>query len=226
MGMVSFAIADAAREAGATLACGVPVVRDRAGRGRDARGRDLDLRRRIVVCNADPKRDAEHARRPRGRRRLPRAARALEGPQPRGEVQRRARAPARLVALPRARTGPRGRRSTSPARWTTRRRPSRRCERGEPAVAFGEVYIQTGYDPSPAPEGKHLMSVFGQYAPYDIGGGRLGDPPRRGGAPVHRPDRTLRARLRGLPDRSRGAGPARTSSRGSGSPAGTSSRAR
>ncbi len=46
-----------------------------------------------------------------------------------------------------------------------------RCAAGEPAVAFGEIYIQTGYDPSPAPEGKHLMSVFGQYAPYDISDG-------------------------------------------------------
>ena len=26
---------------------------------------------------------------------------------------------------------------------------SRRCEAGEPAVGFGEIYIQTGYDPSP-----------------------------------------------------------------------------
>jgi phytoene dehydrogenase-like protein len=26
--------------------------------------------------------------------------------------------------------------------------------------------MQTGYDPTPAPEGRHLMSVFGQYAPY------------------------------------------------------------
>jgi phytoene dehydrogenase-like protein len=45
------------------------------------------------------------------------------------------------------------------------------CDRGEPAVAFGEIYIQTGYDPSPAPEGKHLLSVFGQYAPYEISDG-------------------------------------------------------
>src|SRR4029453_18389401 len=45
------------------------------------------------------------------------------------------------------------------------------CEAGEPAVAFGEIYVQTGYDPSPAPEGKHLMSVFGQYAPYELADG-------------------------------------------------------
>ena len=46
-----------------------------------------------------------------------------------------------------------------------------RCAAGEPAVGFGEIYVQTGYDPSPAPEGKQLMSVFGQYAPYDIADG-------------------------------------------------------
>jgi phytoene dehydrogenase-like protein len=45
------------------------------------------------------------------------------------------------------------------------------CERGEPAVGFGEVYIQTGYDPSPAPAGRHLLSVFGQYAPYELATG-------------------------------------------------------
>ena len=43
------------------------------------------------------------------------------------------------------------------------------CRRGVPRVAFGEVYFQTGFDPTPAPEGKHLMSVFGQYAPYRDG---------------------------------------------------------
>jgi phytoene dehydrogenase-like protein len=38
-------------------------------------------------------------------------------------------------------------------------------------VCFGEVYLQTGYDPTPAPVGKHLLSVFGQYAPYDLAEG-------------------------------------------------------
>jgi phytoene dehydrogenase-like protein len=46
-----------------------------------------------------------------------------------------------------------------------------RCAAGEPAVGFGEIYVQTLHDPSPAPAGKHLMSVFGQYAPYDVAGG-------------------------------------------------------
>ena len=33
-----------------------------------------------------------------------------------------------------------------------------RCVAGEPAVGFAEIYTQTGFDPSPAPEGKHLMT--------------------------------------------------------------------
>jgi phytoene dehydrogenase-like protein len=33
------------------------------------------------------------------------------------------------------------------------------------------MYVQTGVDPSPAPEGRHLMSIFGQYAPYGLNGG-------------------------------------------------------
>jgi phytoene dehydrogenase-like protein len=43
-----------------------------------------------------------------------------------------------------------------------------RCTQGEAAVGFGEIYVQTVHDPSPAPPGHHLLSVFGQYAPYDF----------------------------------------------------------
>jgi phytoene dehydrogenase-like protein len=42
------------------------------------------------------------------------------------------------------------------------------CARGETAVGFGEIYVQTGYDPSPAPPDRHLVSVFCQYAPYEL----------------------------------------------------------
>ena len=101
-----------------------------------------------------------------------------------------------------------------------------RCDAGEPAVAFGEIYIQTGYDPSPAPEGKHLMSVFGQYAPYEIADGDW-DARRDGVArAVHRPDLALRARPRATASPTTRCSARPTSSRGSGSPAATSSRAR
>src|SRR5918996_1525951 len=41
------------------------------------------------------------------------------------------------------------------------------CERGELKIAYAEIYSQTAADPSPAPEGKHLLSAFCQYSPSD-----------------------------------------------------------
>jgi phytoene dehydrogenase-like protein len=169
MGMVSFAIADAAREAGAVLACGVPVAEILPGEGVT-----LDdgtrLRAPTVICNADPKRllgllegheiDAGYRER-------------LERWKVRSPV---VKFNAALDRLPTWTAAPG---EAWPARATIdvtgtideAQRAFEACERGEPAVEFGEIYIQTGYDPSPAPQGKHLMSVFGQYAPYDLDAG-------------------------------------------------------
>ena len=36
---------------------------------------------------------------------------------------------------------------------------------------LGELYFQTAYDPSVAPPGSHVMSVFAQYAPYELADG-------------------------------------------------------
>ncbi len=55
MGMVSFAIADAAREAGAVLACGVPVAEIVPGQGVTLED-GTSLRSGTVISNADPKR--------------------------------------------------------------------------------------------------------------------------------------------------------------------------
>ena len=65
-----------------------------------------------VICNADPKVALRPARRGGDRlvrRRLPRAARGLEGAQPGGQVQRGARPASGLDRGRRARAGPRGR---------------------------------------------------------------------------------------------------------------------
>ena len=45
------------------------------------------------------------------------------------------------------------------------------AKRGEPRVAWAELYFQTAYDPSVAPPGSHVMSVFAQYAPYELADG-------------------------------------------------------
>jgi phytoene dehydrogenase-like protein len=169
MGMVSFAIADAAREAGAMLACGVPVAEIVPGEGVTLED-GTSIRARTVICNADPKRmlsmldgqEIDAAFRQR-----------LERWKVRSPVVKFNAALERLpdwVAAPG---------EAWPARATIdvtgtiddAQRAFEACERGEPVVAFGEIYIQTGYDPSPAPEGKHLLSVFGQYAPYTLSEG-------------------------------------------------------
>ncbi|MBE2315490.1 NAD(P)/FAD-dependent oxidoreductase [Solirubrobacter sp. CPCC 204708] len=164
MGMISFAIAHAAQEAGATLATGVPVSAITPGEGVTLEDGTV-IRARTVLCNADPKR-----------------ALALLTELPPAYEQRlrewEIRSPvvkfnAALTALPDFTAAPG---ATWPARATidvtegldAAQRAFERCAAGEPAVGFGEIYIQTGYDPSPAPTDRHLLSVFGQYAPYDM----------------------------------------------------------
>ncbi|MEO3857150.1 NAD(P)/FAD-dependent oxidoreductase [Acrocarpospora sp. B8E8] len=164
MGMVSFAIADAAREAGAVLAAGVPV-----GEVLPGEGVRLDdgtfIAARTVVSNADPKR-----------------LMTMVGDVPE-DYRRRIdewdiRSPvvkfnAALDRLPSWNAAPG---ETFMARGVVdvistldeAQVAFERCAAGEPAVGFGEIYFQTSHDPSPAPEGKHLVSVFGQYAPYGM----------------------------------------------------------
>jgi phytoene dehydrogenase-like protein len=176
MGMVSFAIANAARDAGAALACGVPVASVLPGEGVELED-GMVIRVVTVLCNADPKValgligaeaigsfDADYRKR-------------LEDWQVRSPV---VKFNAALDGLPdwSAAAG-----ETWPARAMIEltdgidaaQAAFESCEAGEPSVAFAEVYTQTGFDPSPAPQGKHLMSVFGQYAPYDIDNGDWDD---------------------------------------------------
>jgi phytoene dehydrogenase-like protein len=169
MGMVSFAIADAAREAGAVLACGVPVSEIVPGEGVTLED-GTSIRAATVISNADPKRmlgmlsgqDVDAAYRER-----------LERWKVRSPVVKFNAALDRLPSWTAApgEDWPAKATIDVTGRMDEAQRAFEAAERGEPAVAFGEIYIQTGYDPSPAPEGKHLLSVFGQYAPYELAGG-------------------------------------------------------
>lgn len=164
MGMISFAIADAAQEAGATLAAGVPVAKITPGEGVTLEDGTV-IRAHTVLCNADPKRaldllteiPSDYERR-------------LRDWQVRSPV---VKFNAALTGLPEFTAAPG---ASWPARATidvsegldAAQRAFERCAAGEPAVGFGEIYVQTGYDPTPAPSDRHLLSVFGQYAPYEL----------------------------------------------------------
>jgi phytoene dehydrogenase-like protein len=166
MGMISFAIADAAQEAGAVLATGVPVAQIVPEEGVRLEDGTL-IRASTVVCNADPK----VALRLLGDHDVPAPFRTrLEEWQIRSPV---VKFNAALHRLPNWTAAPG---EDFPARGTVdvttgldaAQLAFESCARGEPAVGFGEIYVQTVHDPTPAPAGKHLLSVFGQYAPYDF----------------------------------------------------------
>lgn len=167
MGMVSFILCDVAREAGATVAAGVPIMRILPGEGveLDDGGK---IYAPIVVSNADPRATL---------RLLSDAADASW----KAQVLRvpikgcTVKVNAALNELPnfRARPGTTGdhflamiNTTLSLDEWRTY------CDTAKggelPSRVWTEIYIQTAYDPSVAPAGKHTMSVFAQYVPNEF----------------------------------------------------------
>jgi phytoene dehydrogenase-like protein len=165
MGRVSFLLADAAIEAGALLAAGVPVAAIRPDEGVVLEGGEI-IRAPVVVSNADPKRtlalceygvpssfrnrvDGWHTTSPVlkincGLARLPTFAQKHPGVEPHRAMV----------------TISTGIDDTQAAFDASRR--------GQPCPAWCELYFHTAYDPSVAPAGRHAMSVFAQYVPYEL----------------------------------------------------------
>ncbi len=174
MGMVSFLIHDAAVEAGATVAAGVPVARILPGSGVELVGGER-IAAPIVISNADPVATL---------RLLGPAADTAWKARVEGIPMRSATVKfnAALRELPdfRARPGTR-----MPHHLATINTPLTRAEwqAGHAAAMAGrlpdrvwtEIYLQTAYDPSVAPEGQHVMSVFSQYVPFAFAEGTWDD---------------------------------------------------
>ena len=170
MGMVSFLLHDAAVDAGATVAAGVPV-----GAIVPEEGVVLEdgvaLRAPVVVANADPQVTVrllgEHAD--------PVWKRQVEAIPTRSATAKLTLALSRLPTF-----AVRDRDGRLPARtqintpltddeW--RASFDAACRGQLPERVWTEDYLQTVVDPSIAPPGKHLMSVFAQYLPSDLAGG-------------------------------------------------------
>jgi phytoene dehydrogenase-like protein len=173
MGRVSFALRAAAIEAGAVVVTGVEVGAVVPGEGVRLTGGEL-VRARAVVANTDPKRT------------LDLCDEAGDGPVPapfREKVERwRSEGPVVKVNCAMHRL------PTFTAREPGGAEPHRgmvtistgvdatqaafvRSRAGEPAPAWCELYFHTAYDDSVAPPGRHVMSVFAQYAPYSLAHG-------------------------------------------------------
>jgi phytoene dehydrogenase-like protein len=168
MGRVSFALADAAIEAGAVVAAGVPVTAVVPGAGVRLEGGEM-IRARAVVSNADPKRTVslcEDGVPDEFRRRV--SAWRSESP-----VLKINCALNRLPHFPSAGPGVEPHRAmvTISTGVDATQAAYESSRRGEPDPAWCELYFQSAYDPSVVPEGGHVMSVFAQYVPYELASG-------------------------------------------------------
>jgi phytoene dehydrogenase-like protein len=168
MGRVSFGIAQAALEAGATLAAGVPVARIAPGEGVEIESGEL-VRAPIVVSNADPKRTLAMLE----SRSVPESYRQrLERWRVRSPVVKLNAGLRRLPTFTAA-DGVQAHRAmvTITPGLDACQQAFEACQRGEPQIGFAELYFQTAYDPSVAPPGRHVMSAFAHYAPYRLAEG-------------------------------------------------------
>jgi phytoene dehydrogenase-like protein len=170
LGRVSFAIAEAALEAGATIAAGLPVAAIVPGEGVELESGE-SIRAPAIVCNADPKRmlamlDAGGAAVPAGYRMR------LETWDVRSPVFKLNVALRRIPGFPAAdEVEPQRAMVTITPGIDAAQAAVESAQRGEPAIGFCELYFQSAYDRSVVPPGREVMSVFCQYAPYELAGG-------------------------------------------------------
>jgi phytoene dehydrogenase-like protein len=165
MGQVSFALADAARDAGAVLTTGTPVAAIEPGAGARLEGGDR-IDADVVVANLDPQRMAALLDDP------PAALAArVDAWRSTSPVLKVNCALTRLPAFTAAGDTEVHRAQIEIGRSIDDTQAA--CEaarRGEPALEWCELYFQTAYDPTVAPPGEHTMSVFAQYVPDPAAG--------------------------------------------------------
>jgi phytoene dehydrogenase-like protein len=174
-GSVSEAIARAARAAGAEIRCNAGVAQVAVKGGR-ATGVVLEsgeeIQARVVVSGADPRRTFLGLV---GERHLPEAL--VEGVRRyrfRGasaKVNLALSEAPNFTCLPGNGPHLRGAISISPS-ISYLERAYDEAKYGEPSSRpYMDIILPSMIDPSMAPPGKHVMSIFAQYAPYDVNGG-------------------------------------------------------
>ncbi|MEX0993188.1 MAG: NAD(P)/FAD-dependent oxidoreductase [Solirubrobacterales bacterium] len=168
MGTVSFAIAQAAHDAGASLAAGVPVARIVPGQGVEIESGEA-IRARVVISNADPKRTLAML----SGAGLPQDFRArLESWRVRSPVVKLNAGLRKLPTFDAAGAiEPHRAMVTIASGLDAAQDAFEACKRGEPRIGFAELYFHSAYDASVAPPDRHTMSVFAQYAPYELADG-------------------------------------------------------
>jgi phytoene dehydrogenase-like protein len=171
MGRVSFILYEVARDAGATVAAGVPVERILPGEGVALESGER-VRAPVVISNADPRTTLD-------------LLRSGADSTWRAQVERipitgcTVKITVALSELPNftARPGTMephhfGQVNTplTKREWREHHETARAGEL--PSRLWTELYFQSSHDPTVTPEGKHVMSVFAQPVPYEF---RRGD---------------------------------------------------
>ncbi len=170
MGMISFILCDIARDAGAVIAAGVPVARILPGEGVELAGGER-IQAPVVVSGADPRMtmkllgDTVDSTWKTQVESIPHVGASLK-------------LSVLLRELPNFRARPgtmevhhRGTIDT-PLTKEEWKAGHAAVMRGEvPERMWTEMYFQTAHDTSVVPEGMHTMSVFAQYAPYQLAQG-------------------------------------------------------
>jgi len=171
LGRASFAIADAALEAGAVLAAGLPVAAIEPGEGVLLESGER-IRAPVVICNADPKRllgllDAGAAEVPAGYRER------LEGWDVSSPVMKLNVALNRFPSFPAAPPGlaPERAQVTITDGIDAAQAAADEARGGTPAIGFCELYFQSAYDRTVVPDDREVMSVFCQFVPYELAEG-------------------------------------------------------
>jgi phytoene dehydrogenase-like protein len=171
MGRISFALADAATEAGAHIRTDAPVAAINPGDGVVLEGGDV-IRARTIVSNADPKRTLalvdEHDVPADFKHRVD----AWKSESPVLKIN------CALSRLPRFRAAANQEDNTPYRGMVTistgvdaTQAAFEQSRRGEPAPHWCELYFHTAYDDSIAPPGGQTMSVFAQYVPGTLAEG-------------------------------------------------------
>jgi phytoene dehydrogenase-like protein len=170
MGMVSFMLCDAARAAGAVVAAGTPVARILPGEGVELAGGEC-IRAKVVVANADPRttlrllgENVDNGWRA-----------AVERVPMRGCTVKLSVALSELpnfVARPGVCEDHHMAQINTPLTKAEWKEGFARANAGElPVRLWTELYFQSAHDGTVAPSGKHVMSVFAQYVPYEFAEG-------------------------------------------------------
>jgi phytoene dehydrogenase-like protein len=168
IGRVSFALAAAASDAGAVIACDARVAQILPGEG-VALDDGSRIAARAVVSNADPRTTLSLCEKA-----PPAFTSRVERWKMHGPVLKINCAMLRLPTFTAA-----GDSSVLPHRSMVTiarsvddtQRAYEDSRRGIPSPLWAELYFQSAYDASVAPPGRHVMSVFAQYAPYELATG-------------------------------------------------------